>query len=354
MRILVVGDPFCPSAAFRTAFGQLELENEVAYADVTDEPAWTPSTASERGLREYMGTPDQVSASLEHHEVLVVQGAPVSDAVIAADPALRLICCARGGPVNVDLRAAAKRGIPVVTTPGKNADAVAELAICLMIMIARRLPETIRYVDSGVPIFHDNYEGGSWLGHDLAGHTLGLVGFGQIGRRVAERAQAFKMRVLAYDPYVSAEAIANAGVEECNLPALLRSSDVVSLHARLQPDNHRLFDAHAFSSMRRGSYFVNTARHELIDEQALMEALASGHLAAAALDVATPSPLAGRHRLLEYPNVVLVPHVGGATQETLEHGAEMAAAEIERFMKGVPLVNVANATELATNAEAVR
>ena len=135
--------------------------------------------------------------------MLVVQGAAVSDAVLAASPKLQLVCCARGGPVNVDLAAATARGIPVVTTPGKNADAVAELTIAFMIMLARRMPEVLRHVEGGGEFGHDNYEGAHWFGHDLAGHVLGLVGFGQIGRRVATRAQAFGMSVVVCDPFVA-------------------------------------------------------------------------------------------------------------------------------------------------------
>ncbi len=193
LRILVVGDSYCPSSAFQAAFEGLADDHAVTFADVTDEPGFVPGTPSELGLKEYMGSPAQVIAALDDHDVLVVQGAPVSDAVLDAAPALRLVCCARGGPVNVDVAAATARGIPVVTTPGKNADAVAELTIAFMVMLARRLPEVIRHVESGGEFGHDNYEGAHWFGHDLAGHTLGIVGFGQIGRRVATRAYAFGM-----------------------------------------------------------------------------------------------------------------------------------------------------------------
>ena len=155
-----------------------------------------------------MGSPGQVIAALDRHDVLVVQGAPVTDAVLDAAPGLRLVCCARGGPVNVDVAAATARGIPVVTTPGKNADAVAELTIAFMVMLARRLPEILRHVEAGGEFGHDNYEGAHWFGHDLAGHTLGLIGFGQIGRRVATRARAFGMRVIAVDPFVEPAVIA--------------------------------------------------------------------------------------------------------------------------------------------------
>lgn len=350
MRILVVGDSYCPSSALEPAFKELRGRHEVRFVDVVDDPDWAPSTPSERALKEYMGTPAQVIAALDGHDILVVQGAAVSAEVIDADPSLRLICCARGGPVNIDVGAASARGIPVVTTPGKNADAVAELAIAFMVMLARRLPEAIRHVESGGIFGHDNYEGSGWFGHDLAGMTLGLVGFGQIGRRVTERARAFGMGVLAFDPYVDGAAVTEGGATPVDLRALLGGSDIVSLHARLTPDNRGLMGRAEFSAMRRGTYLVNTARRELVDEAALVEALASGHLAGAALDVATPSPTDGRHPLLAFPNVVIVPHIGGATWETLRHGGEMAAAEIDRFAAGLPLVNVADRAVLPVSS----
>ena len=346
MRILVVGDPYCPASALRPAFVELEAKHQVRFVDVAAHPEWIPTQPSELGLREYLGTPDDVIAALDGDDVLVVQGAPVSDRVIASCPSLRLICCARGGPVNIDVAAATERGIPVVTTPGKNADAVAELTMAFMVMVARRLPEAMGHVTSGGEAFHDNYEGAFWFGHDLAGHDLGLVGLGAIGRRVARRAQAFGMRVIAHDPFVHQAVAAANGVELCDLPTLIASSDFVSLHARLTADNRGLFGEAEFAAMRQGAYLINTARHELVDEPALIGALLSGHLAGAALDIATPSPEGGRHPLLSVPNVVLAPHIGGATFETLRHGGEMAVAEIERLAIGQELVNRANGPDL--------
>lgn len=353
MKILVAGDSYCPSDAFRPAFADLSGRHDVTYVDVVDDPAWRPTTPSELTLKEYQGTPDQlVSAVAPDVEVLVIQGAPVTDAVFAAAPGLRLVCCARGGPVNVDLAAATERGIPVVTTPGKNADAVAELTIAFLVMVARRLPEAIRHVERGGVFGHENFEGSQWFGHDVAGHTLGLVGYGQVGRRVAARALAFEMRVLVFDPYVAPETIAAPGIEPVDLSTILGRSDFISVHARLTAENRGMLGATEFGAMRKGVCLVNTSRRELIDEAALIDGLASGRVFGAALDVATPSPSAGRHPLLAFPNVVIVPHIGGATWETLHHGAEMAVAEIERLLAGEPLRNAANPEVLPLRTEA--
>ena len=345
-RILVIGDSFCPSSALRPAFEELETRAVVDYADVIDEPDWQPSTDSERALREVAGSPRQVIEALDGHDVLVVQGAGVSAEVLDSDPQLRLVCCARGGPLNVDVEAATARGIPVVITPGKNADAVAELTLGFLVMLARRLPEAIRHVEAGGEFGHDNYEGARWFGHDLAGRVLGLIGYGQVGRRVAIRALSFRMRVLVFDPFVDPASIRADGAEAVSLGALLERSDAVSLHARATADNEGLIGRAELDRMKPGALLINTARATLVDEAAVADALASGRLAGLAVDLVSPSPATGRHPLLAFPNVIITPHIGGATTDTLLHGGEIAASEIDRFLSGQPLRNVANPTVL--------
>jgi D-3-phosphoglycerate dehydrogenase len=346
MRILIVGDSYFPSSAYRPAFARVAGDHVVAFVDIADDPAWIAHSASELRLREVNGSPAAVIRALDEQDVLVVQGAPVSDAVLDAAPRLRLVCCARGGPVNVDLLAASERGIPVVTTPGKNADAVADLTIAFMVMLARRLPEVVRHVEGGGEFGHDNYEGRQWFGHDLAGKTLGLVGFGQVGRRVASRALAFGMRVIAHDPFVAPDAIAAGGAEAVNLATLVATADFVSLHARAGADNRHLIGPEEVARMRAGSYLINTARDTLVDEAAAVEGLASGRLAGIALDLVSPSPATGLHPLLAFPNAIITTHIGGATFETLHHAAQMVVAEIERLIAGEPLINVANRSGL--------
>jgi len=341
VRILVVGDSYCPASALRPALEGLP-GHEVAFTDVIDEAGWVPSSASELRVKEYLGSPAQVIAALDRPDVLVVQGAPITEAVLDAAPGLRLICVARGGPVNVDMETVNARRIPVVTTPGKNATAVAELTIAAMIMLARRIPEALRHVHAGSELYVDNYEGAAWFGQELEGKTLGIIGFGQIGQRVAVRARALGMRVVAHDPFVDAAVVRERAEGPLALDDLLAVADHVSLHARATADNRGMLGADQFARMKRGTYLVNTARDVLIDEDALFEALRSGHLAGAALDVASPTPAGRPHRLLAFPGVLLLPHIGGATMETLANGGRMAAAEIVRFAAGEPLVNLAN------------
>jgi D-3-phosphoglycerate dehydrogenase / 2-oxoglutarate reductase len=338
MIILAVGDSYMAASYFRDAFDGLGADHRVEYLDIDAHRSFHPTSASERKLQEYQGSPDEVAEHMDGVEVLVVHGAPVTDTVLDASSDLRLVCCARGGPVNVDVDAVKARDLPLVTTPGKNAEAVADQTLAFLVMLARGFPKAQRFIDRG-GIVTDNWAGATFLGNDLRGHTLGLVGFGRIGRRVAKRSLSFGMRVLAFDPFWGDGA--DSQVERVHeLDELLVRSDFVSVHARASADNENLFGAAQFARMKPGAFFVNTARETLVDEDALDEALGSGHLGGAALDVIRTSPQAARHRLLRHGNVVITPHIGGATHETLIQGAEMIAMEITRFASGEPLVNV--------------
>jgi D-3-phosphoglycerate dehydrogenase len=338
LTILVVGDSYMPPRYFEEAFGELERSHDLEYFQVDAARPFEPSTPSERRLREYQGSPDELIERMPGVSVLVVQGAPVTDQVVDASAELQLVCCARGGPVNVDVEAVSARGLPLVTTPGKNAEAVADLTLAFLVMLARGLPKARRFLDEGHRL-RDNWEGARFIGSDLRGHVLGVVGFGQIGRRVARRAVAFGMEVVVFDPYASVDGLA-AQVE--SLEELLGRADFVSLHARASADTENLIDERALAAMKPGAFLINTARETLVDEDALDAALAAGRLGGAAVDVVHATDHDGRHRLLRHENVVMTPHLGGATHETLLQGAEMVADEIARFAAGEPLVNVLN------------
>jgi D-3-phosphoglycerate dehydrogenase / 2-oxoglutarate reductase len=340
VNILVIGDSYMPIRYFEPAFAPLELSHEVRYVQIRPDAAFIPATSSERGLREYEGDPAEIAELMTDVEILVVHGAPVTEAVLAGSDRLRLVCCARGGPVNVDVSAVTARGIPLVTTPGKNADAVADLTVAFIVMLARGLASAQRFVQQDGHI-RDHFEGRHFLGHDLRDQTLGLVGFGQVGRRVAARVVPFGMHVLAYDPLV--EIPPHAQLEPvATLEVLLERSRFVSLHARATPETANLLDADMIGRMQPGSYLVNTARETLVDEHALDAALATGHLAGVALDVFGDDQGLRRSQLLRHGNVVITPHLCGATHATLARGAAMILDEIERLAAGLELVNVAN------------
>jgi D-3-phosphoglycerate dehydrogenase len=337
MRILAVGDSYMPAHYFADAFRELEDAHSVSYLECGADPAFSPASESELRLREYLGSPNQIAERMDRVEVLAIHGAPVTDRVLDASGDLRLVCCARGGPVNVDAEAVAARGLPLVNTPGKNAEAVADMTMAFLVMLARGFPKAQGFLAEGGRV-RDNWAGAQFLGHDLERHTLGLVGYGQVGQRVAERARAFGLKVLVYDPFAS------AGVEDVHqvdtLAELLAHADFVSLHARVNADNEKMINAAELAAMRPGTFLINTAREALVDEDALDAALASGHLGGAALDVFEQPEDGPELRFLRHENVVLTPHIGGATHETLLRGAEMIAAEIARFATGEPLHHV--------------
>jgi D-3-phosphoglycerate dehydrogenase / 2-oxoglutarate reductase len=202
-------------------------------------------------------------------------------------------------------------------------------------MLVRGLPKAMHFADAGGDV-GDNWVGAKFMGRDLRDQTLGIIGFGQVGRRVAHRAAAFGMAPLAYDPFVAA-----AGVEQVQtIRELLGRSDFVSVHARATPDNVHLIDRDALATMKPGSFLINTARESLVDEDALDAALGSGHLAGAALDVFRQEAPGERSKLLRHEGIVLTPHIGGATSETLLQGALMIAHELERFAADEPLSHV--------------
>jgi D-3-phosphoglycerate dehydrogenase len=345
VKILVVGDSYCPVDVFREAFARLD-GHTFDYLQLDMDRTEVAGTASERRIREYAGSPAQIVERLHGHEAVVVHGGAVTDAVLDAAP-VRIVCCARGGPVNVDLEAATERRIPVVTTPGKNAESVADLTIAFLVMLARGISRAAGFLAGGGRVGESTFEGAEWFGHDLGGHLLGLVGYGHVGRRVALRAIAMGMAVASFDPWVDAGAMRMDGVLPLAFAELLERARFVSLHARQTDANADLFGTDEFSRMPEGAYFVNTARETLVDEDALYASLASGHLAGAALDVLRPRPEGVPNPLLGLANVVVTPHIGGATFETLDRGATMLAGEIERFAAGGELVNVINRQVLA-------
>jgi D-3-phosphoglycerate dehydrogenase len=346
VKVLVVGDSYMPVDVFRRAFERLGDDHRFEYLQLDMERTEVGGSESEQRIREYAGSPAQISERLSDHDGLVVHGGAVTDAVLDAAPGLRLVCCARGGPVNIDVEAATERGIPVATTPGKNAEAVADLTIAFLVILARGVMRAAGFLAGGGRVGESTFEGAEWFGHDLGGHLLGLVGYGQVGRRVALRAIAMGMAVASFDPNVTSAAMLADGVRPAEFGQLLADSRFVSVHARQPSGGGDLFGVPEFATMQGGAYFVNTARETLVDEGALFAALASGHLAGAALDVLRPRPAGEVNPLLGLANVVATPHIGGATFETLDRGAAMVAEEIARFAAGHALLNVINSEAL--------
>ncbi|QPR37136.1 hydroxyacid dehydrogenase [Delftia acidovorans] len=274
----------------------------------------------------------EVAALLARESVdaVISRTATLSAAAIAACPTLKVISKHGVGVSNIDVAAASQRGIPVYVTPGANAQSVAEMTLGLMFAAARR----IAWMDAEL-------RAGRWSraqdGLELSGRTLGLLGFGQVGQRVARVALALGMQVVAFDPACAPGPGTVAGVRMLgSVDELLPLSDVLSLHVPLNARTRHLLDAGRIAQLPRGALLVNTARGEVVNEAALIDALRSGHLAAAGLDTMAEEPLPAGHALAALDNVVLTPHVGGSTPAALAAMAGMAAANVLGWLQGSP------------------
>ena len=281
-------------------------------------------------------TPDELAADLADADALLVRSATTVDArLLAAAPRLRIVARAGTGVDNVDVVAASARGILVVNAPGANSVSVAEHALALMLALARSVPAANRAMKEG------RWDKRRLLGTELRGKTLGLVGLGRIGRAVAERGGAFGMRVVAHDPFISADVAAGLGVALLSLDEVCAEADVLSLHLPATPDTHHLFDDRRFARCRRGVRLVNTARGGLIDEAALARAIDAGIVAGAALDVFETEPPAD-WTLVARPEVIATPHISASTEEAQELVGVETAAAVRDFLRDGVVRNAVN------------
>ncbi len=304
---------------------------------------------SERGLallRE-TGWPIATPAAAElAHELADAAGLIVRSATrVSADllekaPSLRVVGRAGVGVDNIDVEAATRRGVLVMNTPGGNAVSVAEHTIALLLALARSVPQLAAATRAG------RWEKSGAQGIEVRGKTLGLIGLGRVGGEVARRARALEMRVLACDPFLSEHAARDAGAELVSLDDLLARSDFVSLHTALSPATEKMINSAALAKMKRGARLINTARGELMDEAALAEALRSGQLAGAALDVFSTEPPRDSP-LLALPNLIATPHVAGSTREAQEEVGTQIAQQVRDFLAEGTLRNAVNLPALS-------
>ncbi len=302
---VVVADPIDPRAVDRLRAGPCRV------LDVSKDPA---------ALR---------PALADAWALVVRSRTKVTAELIATAPRLEVVARAGVGVDNVDMVAAAGRGIRVVNAPGAATTSVAELTIALYLLLVRGLMPAISSTKAG------RWERGAH-GRELAGRTIGFVGYGRIAREVARRTSAFGCRAIAFDPFV---ARTDDGTEMLPLDAVLERADIVSLHAALTPANHHLIGADAFARMKAGAYLVNVARGPLVDEASLLVALRDGKLAGAALDVFEVEPPTNR-ALLDLPNVVATPHIGAMTAEGQARAGSEIVDEVLRALRGEPLKNL--------------
>ncbi|MCC7498014.1 MAG: phosphoglycerate dehydrogenase [Bryobacterales bacterium] len=281
--------------------------------------------------------PKEYAAHLAGAEALVVRSAvKVTGEVLRQAPRLRVIGRAGVGVDNVDLKAATAAGVLVMNTPGGNAVSVAEHTLALMLGLARSIPQASLSTKSG------KWEKKKFLGSELRGKTLGIIGLGSIGREVVLRARAFEMRIVASDPFVTSDTAANLGVELVDLDTLYASSDYISLHMALTPDTRDLISTGALDKMKPGVRIVNCARGELIDTEALREALESGRVAGAGLDVFNPEPLPAGHPLLQVDSLIATPHIAGSTEEAQEIVGIRIVEQMITYLRDGIAINAVN------------
>lgn len=348
MEILCVGDLFLSPENFRKA-----IENEIGGDGSHDvrEVMWAGEKAEEQHhLQQIMEvdgpeavpTPDEIVAAVGGAEIIAVHFAPIPKAVLEAGDNLKAVVVARAGFENVNVEAANERGVAVVNLVGRNAPAVAEQAIALMLAETR----DIARVDRGI-------REGKWpkkfpaVPYDLFGRTVGLVGFGQVARQLAPRISGFEVRLLVFDPYVDRETIESFGGEKVDdMETVFRESDFVSLHARLTEETRRFIGREHFDLMKPTAFFINNARSRMVRYDDLYEVLEEGRIAGAALDVHDDEPLGEGSPWLELENVTLAPHIAGSTTSTWENSVLMTADAVREIVETGRAENTVNAESL--------
>ncbi len=282
--------------------------------------------------------PEEMGARLAAEDIgiAIVEADFLFEEVFEAVPVLRLVGVCRNALNQVDVESATEHGVLVTHAPGRNTNAVAEMTIGLMLALTRRIAAAHALVAGGG--WRDPAAGyRTFRGREIAGATVGIVGFGQIGREVARKCVALGARVLAHDPFVPARQMRALGAEPAELEALAGKSDFVTLHVPADAATSRLVGAAFLDRMRTSAFLVNTSGGAVVDTAALVDALESHRITGAALDVFEGQPLPLSSALLTAPNVILTPHIGGATAETVERQSRMMTQEIERLLGGKPL-----------------
>ncbi len=347
MEILCVGDLFLSSENFREAMENAlgdgsHKVREVMWAGEKAEDQHHLQQIMEVEGPEAVPAPDEIIEAVGGAEVIAVHFAPISKAVLEAGPNLEAVVVARAGFENVNVEAANERGVAVVNLVGRNAPAVAEQAIALMLAETR----DIARVDRGI-------REGKWpkkfpaVPYDLYERTVGLVGFGQVARQLAPRISGFRVKLLVFDPYVDAETIESFGGEKVDdMDTVFRESDFVSLHARLIEETRRFIGKEHFDLMKPTAFFINNARSRMVRYDDLYEVLKEGRIAGAALDVHDDEPLGEGNPWLDLENVTLTPHIAGSTTSTWENSVLMAAEAVKELSDMGRAKNTVNAESL--------
>ncbi|MCF0104987.1 MAG: 2-hydroxyacid dehydrogenase [Eggerthellaceae bacterium] len=303
---------------------------------------------------------EELCQKVKNADIIITSYDDITRKVIESAPNLKLIACTRANPVNIDTAAAKERNIPVLYTPGRNSDTTAEMTIGLMLSIARKIPMAHSSLKAGkytgdpdrknktkeglkADVIWDMNMTSPYMvfkGTQLHGKTLGIIGYGSIGRRVGKIARAIGMELLIYDPYVGEIDIEEFGVRKAQtLEDLMSESDFITCHMKVVPETTGIITKERIALMKPTAYFINAGRGAVLDETALIEALREKRIAGAAFDVYASEPLASNHPYItELDNVVITPHIAGATEKVLENHTKQIVNDVRRFLNNEPML----------------
>jgi D-3-phosphoglycerate dehydrogenase len=282
-------------------------------------------------------TPETLAQTIPGYDGLIVRSSVnVTQAVLEAADRLKVVGRAGVGVDNIDVPAASRRGIIVMNTPGANTIATAEHTVALLLALCRHIPQAYTRLKQG------EWERKQFIGSQLYRKTIGIIGLGRIGSRVAHYCQAFGMQVITFDPYLSDDAAQELKVKRVNLDELFAQADFITLHAALTANTEKIINAKTIAHMKPGARLINTARGGLIDEAALIEGLQSGKIAGAALDVFTEEPLSPRSPLLQLDNVIITPHLAASTIEAQADVGAQIVAQMLDALRGLDFRNAIN------------
>jgi D-3-phosphoglycerate dehydrogenase / 2-oxoglutarate reductase len=343
---LLVGDQFIPVESYQRAFSALPDSELVRLRGVT----WSGEKAQHHQLQQVMErsganavpAPAELLDAVTDAQALCLHFAPVGERVLAAAGQLRLVAVARSGLENIDVAAATARGIAVVPAHGRNAGAVAELQLALMLAEARNVARADASIKAGG--WRKDFPGARV---EVAGRTVGMVGFGHVGRVFAQRLAGFQCQLLAFDPYTPDEALASCGVQRAgSLDEVFAAGDFVLVQARHTPETERMIGARQFGLMKPHAYFINVSRSRLVDEAALLEVLRAGAIAGAGLDVFDSEPLPADSPWRTLDNTTLTTHFGGDTEDTNRTSARLVAEAVLELARTGRVKHAVNTADL--------
>lgn len=324
--------------AFQKAFGEDIKHIDVEYRENVEGPfKW--STEIIDNIKEAYGNPDEIKKAIKGFDVVVSGYAPFTKEIINSSEKLKIIGISRGGPVNVDHKASSKKNICVLKAVGRNAESVADQTMGFILSEMRHIAQHNYDVKTGEYFDRINKEGrsdylNSFTWFEANGKKLGLIGYGQVGKRVAKRALAFDMSVLVFDPYIDADSLKRDGCIPTDIDFLLKESDFISIHAGLSQETEKMINKEAFSKMKRTAVLINTARGSIVNESDLYNALINREIASAALDVFEEDPIKENNPLIKLDNVTITPHTAGRSPDTEMRGYIQVAQQIARYVKG--------------------